>query len=70
MERRHPVHSLRANLEAARLKAVERLAATDRAFSADALQELATLQTALTAVREELEAHGAKLGWGGGDDLD
>jgi hypothetical protein len=35
-----------------------------------ALQELAILQAALTAVREEIDAHGAKLGWGGGEPLD
>jgi len=65
----HPVHTLQANLEDARLKAVEALAATNGAFSPDALHELATLQAALTAVREEIVNHGAKLGWGGGDDL-
>jgi hypothetical protein len=66
----HPVHTLRANLETARLKAVEALAATDGAFSTDRLGELATLQAALTAVREEIEAHGTRLGWGDEDELD
>jgi len=59
----HPVHALRANLEAARLKAVEALAAAKGAFSTDALRELATLQAALTAVREEIATHGVRLGW-------
>jgi hypothetical protein len=66
----HPVQTLRANLEAARLKAVERLAATEGAFSAEALRELAALQAALTAVREEIEAHGGRMGWGSEDELD
>jgi hypothetical protein len=69
MANAHPVHTLKSNLEAARLKAVETLAAAGGAFSPDALQELATLQGALTAVREEIVNHGAKLGWGPGDDL-
>jgi hypothetical protein len=51
----------RANLEAARLKAVTTLAATQAAFSTDALRELATLQAALTAVRKGIQAHG--VGW-------
>jgi hypothetical protein len=66
----HPVHTLRANLESARLKAVETLAATEGAFSTNALQELAALQAALTAVREEIEAHHGRLGWGDQDELD
>ena len=66
----HPVHALRANLEAARLKAVEALAAKENAIPPDALRELATLQAALTAVREEIEAHSAKLGWGSTAELD
>ena len=69
MAESHPVHTLKSNLEDARLKAVETLAAAGGALSPDALQELATLQAALTAVREEILDHGAKLGWGAGDDL-
>ena len=65
----HPVHTLRANLETARLKAVETLAATEGTFSADALRELATLQAALTAVSEEIETHGTRMGWGDEDEL-
>jgi hypothetical protein len=67
---KHPVHALRANLETARLKAVEALAARDDAISPDALRELATLQAALTAVREEIEAQGGRLGWGPTAELD
>jgi len=52
------------------LKAVEALAAREGAFSTDALQELATLQGALTAVREEIKAHGLRLGWGGENELE
>lgn len=70
MAKHHPVHSLRANLEAARLKAIDKLAATDGTFHPDALRAIATLQMALTAVREEIEAHGPRLGWGGNDELD
>jgi hypothetical protein len=70
MAKNHPIHTLRQNLEAARLKAVEALAAAGGTFSPDALRELATLQMALTAVREEIVTHGAKLGWGSEDELD
>jgi hypothetical protein len=60
----HPVYVLRANLETARLKALETLAAKEGALSPDTLRELAALQAALTAVREEIAAHSARLGWG------
>ena len=70
MAKHHPVHTLRANLKAARLRAINGLAATDGAFHPDALQTLATLQLALTALREDIEAHGPRLGWGGNDELD
>ncbi|MBV8473503.1 MAG: hypothetical protein JO234_08815 [Hyphomicrobiales bacterium] len=66
----HPVHALRANLETARLKAVEALAAQENAISPDALRELAALQAALVAVREEIEAHRGTLGWGPPAELD
>jgi len=65
----HPVQTLQENLQAARLTAIEALAATDGAYSIDALRELAALQTALTAVREEIEAHAGRLGWGSGTEL-
>jgi hypothetical protein len=64
MPQLHPVHALKANLETARLEAIEALASKDVAISPDALRDLATIQAALTAVREEIEAHGEKLGWG------
>ena len=54
----HPVHTLRTNLEVARLSAVETLAATKSAVPIDALRELAVMQAALTAVREEIQIHG------------
>jgi len=60
----HPVYVLQANLETARLKAVEILAASDGVVSPDAMRELATLQAALTSVREVIETHGGRLGWG------
>lgn len=65
----HPVHALLAKLETERLALVERLAAGGP-LSAGALSELATVQTVLTAVREGIEAHGVKLGWGIGKELD
>jgi methylmalonyl-CoA mutase N-terminal domain/subunit len=68
MTNSRPVDTLRTNLLAARHKAVKALAETGGEFSADALHELAALQTALTAVREEIEAHAARMGWGGSDD--
>ncbi len=66
----HPVHALKGKLETARLEAIEALAAKDVAPSPDALRDLATIQAALTAVEEEIEAHGEKLGWGSRDALE
>jgi hypothetical protein len=60
----HPVYVLQANLETARLKAVEILAASDGVGSPEAIRELAALQAALAAVREVIETHGGRLGWG------
>ena len=65
----HPVHALLAKLEAERLKLVEKLA-VDGTLSNEAVRELANVQAALTAVREEIEEHGPKLGWGGETGLD
>ena len=65
MIQRLPVHDLRAQLETLRLKAIEELAAkADGALPANSLQRIAILQTVLTAVREEIEAHEVKLGGG------
>jgi len=64
MTKLHPVHVLQANLEAARLKAVETLAGEEAPPAPDALRELATIHAALSAVREEIETHGPRLGWG------
>ena len=63
----HPVRALRATLEATRLRAVEVMAG-ETTPSPDALRELATLQTALTAVRELIKEHGIRLGWGGDEE--
>jgi hypothetical protein len=65
----HPVHALLAKLEAERLKLVKKLAAGDT-LSNEAVRELANLQAALTAVREEIETRGPKIGWGGETGLD
>jgi hypothetical protein len=64
MKTHHSVYVLREKLEDARLKAVENLAAKLESFSAESLQELSTLHLALTAVRQEINEHGAKAGWG------
>ena len=64
MAKPHPVYVLQANLETARLQAIETLAARDGAYTPDALRELAALQVALSAVREVIETHGGRLGWG------
>ena len=60
----HPVHALLAKLEAERFKLVKKLA-VDGTLSNEAVRELANLQAALAAVREEIEVHGSKVGWGG-----
>jgi hypothetical protein len=60
----HPIHSLQEALAARRLQAVEALAAKEDEISADDPRQLAVLQTALVAVREEIEAHRVQLGWG------
>jgi hypothetical protein len=59
-----PVHHLRAALEAQRLLAVEELAANGANLPTDALQKLALIQGALTAVEEEIKGHEVKIGGG------
>jgi hypothetical protein len=59
-----PIHALRDRLEKSRLTAIEELAARGGAPSTDALQNIALLQTALTAVEEEIAAHEVKIGGG------
>ena len=66
MIQRFPIHDLLAHLETARLKAIEELATKPGVLPADALQGIATLQTVLTAVREEIAAHQVRIG--GGDE--
>jgi hypothetical protein len=68
-----PIHALRNTLEAARLQAIKELASTDgltSAASTEALRRVAFIQIALTAVREELEAHEPQLGGGSEEPLD
>ena len=67
-----PIHALRDVLETARLNAIQELAAAGvtPAVSAEALRRVAFIQTALVAVREELAAHGTKVGGGGEQPLD
>ena len=64
MAKPHDVHTLQGNLETERLNAVEALAAADGVPTSGAVRELAAIQTALTAVREVIESHGGRLGWG------
>ncbi|HTC26651.1 hypothetical protein [Dyella sp.] len=64
MKPHHSVYVLREKLEDARLKAVETLAAAPDNVSLESLRELSTLHLALTAVRQEINEHGAKAGWG------
>ena len=59
-----PIHDLNASLEAARLIAIEALAAKGGELPAASLQEIAMLQAVLTAVREEIAAHEVKIGGG------
>jgi hypothetical protein len=64
MTPRFPIHDLFAHLEAARLRAVNELAAKGNALPAESLRRIAVLQTVLTAVREEIEAHEVRVGGG------
>jgi hypothetical protein len=68
MAEQHPVQAFRAALETARLDLIERLAKLPSPLTESDLQLLATIQTALSAVREEIQAHG--IGWGGQDTLE
>jgi hypothetical protein len=65
----HPIRNLASNLEEKRLQLVEKLASDMMSISADAIKELATVQTALTAVREALDEHGPRMGWGSDQEL-
>jgi hypothetical protein len=65
----HPIHALRTNLETKRLELVEKLSAGGT-LSADVLRDVAVVQTALMAVREAIETHGPKVGWGSGKELE
>jgi hypothetical protein len=69
MAEQHPVHALRAELQATRLRMVEALAATSAPYSPDALHQLASIQAALTAVNEAIETEGPTVGWGSGEGL-
>jgi hypothetical protein len=64
----HPIRILASNLENRRLQLIEKLA-SDTSMSADAMKEPATVQTALTAVREAIDEHGPRMGWGSDQEL-
>jgi hypothetical protein len=66
----HPVHVLKETLDRKRLDLIEVLAEGGKEPSTEALTQLATVQTALTAVREAIENHGPKLGWGPSEELE
>lgn len=68
MSAQHPVHSLRNALEDERLKLVEELAAKGLEAT-DIIKQLALVQAALTAVRDEIEEHSMHLGGGGEKEL-
>jgi hypothetical protein len=68
MPERHPVQTLRAALETARLEVIEQLARSPNPLTGADLQLLATIHTALSAIREEIQAHG--VGWGGENTLE
>jgi len=59
-----PIHDLAANLENARLAAIEELAAIGGALPVEMVYQVASLQMALTAVREEISNHEIKIGGG------
>jgi len=61
----HPISILASNLDDKRLQLIEKLATTtDKSISADVMMELATVQAVLTAVREAVDEHGPRMGWG------
>jgi hypothetical protein len=70
MPKQHPVHALRADLQATRLRLVEALATTSAPHPPETLQQLASVQAALTAVVEAIETQGPTVGWGSGEGLD
>ncbi len=59
-----PVHDLRKRLETARLSAIEELAAKGGPLPADALEKIAVLHSALSAVRDEIRIYEVKIGGG------
>lgn len=69
MDEDYPVQTLRAKLEAGRLAAIEELAASTHVPALEGMQKLAIIQSALTAVVEEIERHRVKLGGGSEEGL-
>ncbi len=67
MRHSSPIHDLRERIETARLQLIEELAANGEPLSPETLQKIALIQSALTAVREEIKNHEVKVG--GGDEL-
>ncbi len=66
-EPRTPVHDLRDRLEAASLKAIERLASQGTPLDeipADVLRRIADLHTVLMAVRDVIERQEPRMGHG------
>ncbi|WP_413992496.1 hypothetical protein ACMDCR_10635 [Labrys okinawensis] len=65
----YPVQTLRVKLEAERLAAIEELAASSDTSALEGMQKLAVIQSALTAVVEEIDRHRVKLGGGSEEGL-
>jgi hypothetical protein len=63
-EHRLRLETLEGDLEIARGEAIRALGEISPPYSSASLSELATLQSALTAVREARAAQGGRLGWG------
>ena len=66
---RHPIHTLRAKLDSKRLELIQTRAASNE-LSVQTVNELSTVQAALTAVAEAIASHGPRLGWGSEGELD
>jgi hypothetical protein len=64
MDETHPVQALLARLEAARLLAIDELSSSSETPNFEEMQKLAVIQSALTAVSEEIEFHRVRLGGG------
>jgi hypothetical protein len=58
-----PIHTLRDNLEVARLELIQKIA-SEGTLPAEALRELSIIQGSLTAVRDEIASREPRVGFG------